>query len=257
MNSPGSHGAKALRYARYRWDYAPKAVRIILDTAEVSARSVVADIGAGTGILTKHFVEKAGTVYAVEPDAKMAAFAVRDLSRHASFQIIHGYAEDTRLPDNSVDLIVSGQALHWFDPLPARREFLRILKPGGWLAVMWNRLADKSFRRDMKMLCSYRNGWGANMLTSMEFASAMSVYYGGRDFEHFSIAWTLEEDWERFLGGLCSNSQAPDESHPLYWKFIDAAKRVFEKSARGGNIRIKVATVLYVGRLIAARRGTE
>ena len=133
MKATAIFSSKAQKYARYRWKYAPDCISTIVNVAGISRASILADIGAGTGILTKEFVGIVKRVYAVEPNREMRAILARELERLRTAQVVDGRAEGTTLADGSVDLVTVAQAIHWFDPVTARPEFHRILKPGvGW-----------------------------------------------------------------------------------------------------------------------------
>jgi SAM-dependent methyltransferase len=138
MDTAHLYSAKAEKYAKYRWDYVPQAIQMIFEASQLSGEAVVADIGAGTGILSAHFVGKVARVFAVEPNPAMREMAFKALGRYPTCQIIDGSAEATTLAAGSIDLIAVAQAIHWFEPAPARTEFVRILKPGGWLALLRN-----------------------------------------------------------------------------------------------------------------------
>jgi ubiquinone/menaquinone biosynthesis C-methylase UbiE len=112
---------KAALYAQFRWDYAPELVAKVAAYTELEPYHAVADIGAGTGILTQHFLDRAKRVYCIEPNAAMLHEAESRLSSHPAFVSIRGRAEATGLPDNSVRLIVAGMALDWFQPEKALR----------------------------------------------------------------------------------------------------------------------------------------
>ena len=145
MNS--LYGTKAEKYAKYRWGYAAEAIAAIFDAVGVSSQTVVADLGAGTGILTKHFVGRAKLVYAIEPEAEMRAFLEKAFSENPFCQIINSSAENTGLPAHSVDLIIVGQVIHWFEPGAAYKEFQRVLKPVGWLALLRNYGTDLAYEK--------------------------------------------------------------------------------------------------------------
>src|SRR5262245_16285570 len=135
MNTTTVYSPKAEKYAKYRWGYAPQAVQTIFDIARISDEEVIADVGAGKGILTQHLANWFKQGFAFEPNPAMRQMALKTLEQYPTCQVIDGSAEATTLPDQSVDLITVAQAIHWFEPEPARAEFLRILKPGGWLAL--------------------------------------------------------------------------------------------------------------------------
>jgi SAM-dependent methyltransferase len=132
-----SFGAAAAAYAEHRPDYAPVAVRWALERAPGPR---VLDLGAGTGKLTATLVELGADVVAVEPDQAML-----DQLRNAlpSVRALPGSAEAIPLPDASVDAVVAGNALHWFEMNVAESEFARVLAPGGVLAGLWNVVDDR------------------------------------------------------------------------------------------------------------------
>ena len=132
-----SFGAAAAAYAQHRPDYAPDAVRWAL--AAAPGRRVL-DLGAGTGKLTAGLVELRADVVAVEPDPAMLAELRRALP---NVRALAGSAEAIPVPDSSVDAVVAGNALHWFDMNIAGRELARVLAPGGTLAGLWNVLDDR------------------------------------------------------------------------------------------------------------------
>ncbi|MFE9873728.1 class I SAM-dependent methyltransferase [Micromonospora sp. NPDC005686] len=132
-----SFGAAATAYAEHRPDYAPAAVRWALEPAP-GAR--VLDLGAGTGKLTATLAQVSGDVTAVEPDEAMLA----ELRRAApGVRALPGSAEAIPLPDASVDAVVAGNAMHWFDMAVAGPEIARVLAPGGVLAGLWNVVDDR------------------------------------------------------------------------------------------------------------------
>ena len=125
-------------YVRYRPGYPRAVLDLLREECGFAPESVVADIGSGTGILTQMLLENGNVVYGVEPNAEMRAAGESLLQRYARFRSVAGSAEATTLPDASVDFMFVGQAFHWFEPKAARAEFERVLKPRGWVAVIWN-----------------------------------------------------------------------------------------------------------------------
>ena len=143
MDTKTIYATKAENYAKYRWDYAPSAIEAILEITQLSTNSSIADIGAGTGILTRHFAGQFPKVYAIEPNLEMRQIATHEFSSSPSVIVMDGSAENTKLPENSTDLITVAQTIHWFDPEPAKQEILRILKKNGWLAILRNYGIDR------------------------------------------------------------------------------------------------------------------
>ncbi len=130
----GSFGAEAAAYARHRPDYPEKAVVWGLSGATRTAERVL-DLGAGTGKLSEGLLALGLEVTAVEPDAQMLEELKRALPDIAP---LNGTAEEIPLPDESVDAVFAGQALHWFDLDRAYPEIARVLKPGGVFVALWN-----------------------------------------------------------------------------------------------------------------------
>jgi ubiquinone/menaquinone biosynthesis C-methylase UbiE len=125
-------------YIKYRPSYPPEVLDHLKEKCGLSPRSIIADVGAGTGIFTKLLLDRGYTVYAVEPNAPMLDAAIAELSPDKKFIPVDGTAEATTLPENSIDLIVCAQAFHWFNNENTKIEFKRILKVTGKAALIWN-----------------------------------------------------------------------------------------------------------------------
>src|SRR5271165_2614354 len=118
-------------YVRYRPGYPAGVLSFLIENCGLHREHVIADIGSGTGLLSKLFVENGNHVYGVEPNAEMKAAGDEFLHASSNFASITGSAEATTLSDCSIDFVTAGQAFHWFDPIVSHKEFSRILKPGG------------------------------------------------------------------------------------------------------------------------------
>ena len=125
-------------YDRYRPGYPPALFALLREHCGLRPGHAVADIGSGTGLLTGPLLDYGNTVYAVEPNGPMRQAAERRYGGRSGFLSVDGSAEATGLPPWSVDLVVAAQAFHWFEPGAARAEFVRILRPPGWVALVWN-----------------------------------------------------------------------------------------------------------------------
>jgi SAM-dependent methyltransferase len=136
-----SFGAAAASYAEYRPDYPADAVRWCVAPVGRGIGSLrVLDLGAGTGKLTAVLAGLAAEVTAVEPDPAMLGELRRRLP---SVRSLPGSAEQIPLPDASVDAVLCGQAMHWFDMSRALPEIARVLVPAGTLGGLWNSDDDR------------------------------------------------------------------------------------------------------------------
>lgn len=254
MSTHQVYASKAEKYARYRWDYPAEAVEAIFSTAQVTSRSIVADIGAGTGILTRHFAGRVQQVYAIEPNLEMRREAARRLPVGSGCAVLGGSAEAIPLPDHSVDLIIVAQAIHWCNPEPTRREFLRVLKPGGWLALISNhpveRAAGDNFPDNLNRICTLENGVNPAKGSPPEFKRPSDFYFGGSHYQSFNYSFDYQQDWESFIGSLCSASYMPDEDHPAYPRFEKAARELFDRFSLNGKLPGSGVTSLQIGQII-------
>ncbi len=254
MEATRVYSRKAEKYARYRWDYASEAIAAICAAAGIGPASVVADIGAGTGILTKWFGARVGRVFAVEPNTEMAAIAARDLAAEPACRVLVAQAERVPLPDGCLDLITVAQAIHWFEPDAARAEFVRLLKPGGWLAVLRNRDTGDEVSAALSAISTDEYGVTAETDLPRGERRPMSFFFGGDDYGYMAFPFAFDQDWPAFIGGVTSASYMPDEGHPAYARFECAARDVFDRFAREGRLAVRGVTELWVGRI---RAGVE
>jgi ubiquinone/menaquinone biosynthesis C-methylase UbiE len=135
-------------YQKYRPDYPQSLVTEIIKQGGLDDSAVIADFGSGTGIFTRRLLQAGLEVYAVEPNREMRVAAETALSAESGFTSVDGSAEDSRLESASIDLITAAQAFHWFNSETAKQEFRRVLKPGGQLALIWNkRKISQSFQQ--------------------------------------------------------------------------------------------------------------
>jgi SAM-dependent methyltransferase len=238
-------------YARYRPGYPAQALAVLKDDAGLVPASIIADIGSGTGISTKLFLDHGNTVYAVEPNRPMREAAEELLSAQSHFHSIDGSAECTTLADRAVDFIVAGQAFHWFDRARARVEFARILRSGGYVVLMWNerRLDATPFLRDYEaLICEFAVDYqqvdhrniGAALIAEFFAPDAVSTR---RLDNHQTL------DRAGLLGRIASSSYMPADNHPRRLDMVRATAQLFERHERCGGVIIEYDTVLYYGRL--------
>jgi len=124
----------------------------LIRTIGLKKRFVIADIGSGTGIFSELFLKAGYRVKGIEPNEPMRLAAEKRLAAYTTFTSVDGTAEQTGLKDKSVDLITAAQAFHWFKPLAAKNEFMRIIRPGGHIMLVWNirRINTRSWKGTSK-----------------------------------------------------------------------------------------------------------
>jgi SAM-dependent methyltransferase len=238
-------------YTRYRPGYPSDALRILRDDAGLTEASVVADVGAGTGISTKLFVDHGNVVYAVEPNQEMREAAETLLRRNPRFHSVAATAEATTLPDASVDLVVAGQAFHWFCVDEARREFRRILRPPGWAVLMWNsrRTDSTPFLRGYEALLAqfgtdYREVSHTNISKIV-----LQGFFGGTSPQYRRLGNEQVFDLAGLEGRLLSSSYVPNAEDPRYRPMLAALAQLFDAHQHEGYVRFEYDTELYFGRL--------
>lgn len=125
-------------YIRYRPGYPAEILGLLRQRCGLTPQDRIADIGFGTGIFTRMLLENGNPVFGIEPNQEMRQAGERFLAEFQNFRSFAGTAEKTTIEDQSVDFITAAQAAHWFDRAAARKEFARILAPGGWVVLIWN-----------------------------------------------------------------------------------------------------------------------
>lgn len=197
---------RAQDYASYRPSYPAVAIDIILNGLGDPAQLNIADIGAGTGIASRLIADRGVQVQAIEPNAAMQQAAVR----HPGITWHHATAEQTGLPDQSIDLVLCCQSFHWFDQPVALQEFHRILKPSGRVVLMRNdRNLDDPFTQaysDLVSQAADRQVFGHHDRNST-VALETSPYFTGIRTYRFSHSHRL--DLTGLTGLVLSSSYMP------------------------------------------------
>ena len=248
MDTKTVYSTKTEKYAKYRWDYAPEAIESIFKLAQVDADTTIADIGAGTGILTKYFAGKVRQIYALEPNAELRNLMSKELYGILDLSVLDSCAENTELPTNSIDVITVAQAIHWFDPEPAKEEMLRILKDDGWLVLVRNYGTDQPEKAQaLENLMTEEYGADYSVVTERPEGKPNSFYFGHADFTKLIFPFSFYQNWDEFIGALMSASFMPDEDHPLFGKFEAKAREIFAQYSLDGRWLVEGETELIIG----------
>jgi ubiquinone/menaquinone biosynthesis C-methylase UbiE len=249
MDTKTVYSTKAEKYARFRWDYAAGSIAAVVELTHMSANSTVADLGAGTGILTRHFVGKAQKIYAIEPNVELRQILTTELGTFPSISVIDGSAEDTTLPDHSVDVITVAQAIHWFDPEPARQEMIRILKEKGWLALLRNYGIKREQNEVVRSLMTEEYGADYTVVQQRPKEKPARFYFGNDAYQRFIFPFAFYQNWEEFIGSLTTASFMPDEDHPLFEKLERKVREIFFQYSDAGYWKVEGETELIIGQL--------
>jgi SAM-dependent methyltransferase len=237
-------------YVKYRPSYPGSIISFLEQTIQFNGSFVVADIGSGTGILSKMFLDNDNTVYAIEPNEPMRNKAEELLQGYVSFKSINGTAEKTNLPGTSVDIITAAQAFHWFDAIRTKTEFKRILKPGGYCVLIWNeRLAISGFEKAYEqLLLDYSLDYTKVDHRNID-EQKIAAFFAPHHFIKETFTNKQVFDFEGLKGRLLSSSYAPDEYHSKHNAMIESLKNIFTTFNQDNAVQFNYETKLYVGRM--------
>lgn len=235
-------------YVRYRPGYPAEIVPLLVRECALSADSIVADIGSGTGFLTRLFLEFGCRVMGVEPNEEMRKAGERLLADNIRFTSVEGRAEQTGLADSSIDLVTAGQAFHWFDPAAARAEFRRILRGSRWVALIWNeRLVTGEFLAGYENLM-LRYGPDYSRIDHRQVdAERISEFFQHRDWKLATFPNAQHFDWTGLRGRLDSSSYTPRPGDASYEPLLGELRRLFEMHQKNGFVDFLYSTNVYYG----------
>jgi len=242
-------------YVRYRPGYPAALLDLLRDECGWRAEGscVIADIGSGTGLLAELFLKQGNRVLGVEPNQEMREAGEEFLRSYVNFTSVAGAAEVTTLPDASVNFVTAGQAFHWFEPKAARREFCRILAPGGWVVVVWNdRRMDTPFARDYEAMLTHYGTDYTQVRDSYPQAQTIKNFFGDVAFAERNLNNGQLFDWNGLSGRLRSSSYAPREGHANYAEMMEELGRIFRAHQEDGRVRMEYVTRVYFGQLKSA-----
>ncbi|MDB5312771.1 MAG: Methyltransferase [Gemmataceae bacterium] len=247
-NPTGRFSDRVEDYVRSRPGYPDEVLDILRAETGLTPAARVADVGSGTGISSALFLRNGNPVRGVEPNPEMRAAAERLLAGFKGFQSIAGSAEATTLPDRSVDYVVAGQAFHWFDRDRARIEFTRILRPGGWVVLMWNtRRTDTPFLVAYEdLLRRYGTDYREVRHDTLGPAEVGAVF--GRGYARRVLPNEQRFDLAGLKGRLLSSSYVPAAGHPDHAPMLADLEQVFARHQEADRVRFQYDTEVYFGR---------
>ncbi len=237
-------------YVKYRPSYPKEIIAFLEKQIQFNSSFIIADIGSGTGIITKLFLDNGNTVYAVEPNEPMRNAAENILNDFNSFISVDGTAEQTTLSGSSIDLITAAQAFHWFHPAKTKEEFKRILKPGGYCCLIWNERSvespfDKAYEQ---LLFDYAIDY-ANVDHKNIDDKKVALFFNPEFFIKQNFPNKQVFDFEALKGRLLSSSYSPDEAHSNYDAMIATLKNIFTTFNQNNTVEFNYETKVYLGKL--------
>jgi SAM-dependent methyltransferase len=243
----------AADYIRYRPSYPAEALTVLRDECQLRSGHVIADVGSGTGFLSELFLKNGNRVYGIEPNEAMRKAGEEYLASYDSFVSIDASAEATTLENGTIDFVTAGQAFHWFVPAAARREFQRILKPGGWIVVMWNdRQLDSAFANAYEDLLVKHCTDYTRVRESYPEIHTMREFFAGGTVSQRDVPNAQVLDWEGLAGRLRSSSYAPLPAQPNYAPMMEALEELFRANQENGQVRMEYSTHVYFGKVPAS-----
>lgn len=236
-------------YVKYRPGYPSGIITFLQKTYGLTTGKIIADIGSGTGISAKLFLDNKYQVIGVEPNKAMREKSEALLNAYLNFHVIAASAENTTFNDNSIDVIVAGQAFHWFDRLACRKEFERILKPGGFVVLIWNeRLIKDDFAKAYdKLIVTYSKDYQSVDHRNIDRKSielfcapnpvALEIFPNKQVF-----------DFDGLKGRLLSSSYVPKGDEGNYRAMIHDLSLLFNEYQQDDKVEILYDTKIYVSR---------
>lgn len=249
MKSIDKFSGKADVYSKSRPSYPKEFIDYLISANSLNESSKVADIGSGTVILTRQLLERGLSVIGVEPNDDMRKAAEEALNQYEHFSSIKATAEETTIPNKSVDLVIAAQAFHWFDHEKFKLECKRILKQNAKVALVWN---SRDFTSPLiienseicNKFCPNFYGFSGGIGDDQD---VFKKFFPDGEYEFKRIANDLTLDLQGFLGRNLSASYAPKPTDKEYQGFVEAVTDLFEKFSTNGKIVMPNFTRSYLG----------
>ncbi len=241
---------KVENYLKYRPHYPPEVLALLQRECGLGPEWVIADVGSGTGFSAELFLANGNRVYGVEPNGPMRAAGQSYLTRFPNFVSVAATAEATTLPAESIDMVLAGQAFHWFDQPQARREFDRITRGDRWLVLMWNsRDENNAFQQDYEqMLLSFGTDYTQIRHTNLE-DEQMEAFFGPGGCAKATFPYSQIVDQEGLTGRALSSSYLPSPGDPTYEPMVAALAELFQKHQVDGRLSFDYHTDVYYAHL--------
>ena len=237
-------------YVKYRPTYPKSILDLFCSEMNLQNNSIVADIGSGTGISARLFLENGNTVFGVEPNRAMREAAERLLQNFPNFKSVNGTAENTGLQSESIDFIVAAQAFHWFDRMKTRVEFKRILRDKGFVVLMWNerQLDSTAFLRGYeKLLIEFGTDYEIVRHENITKETLRDFFQTDFDLKIFQNAQSV--DFEGLKGRMLSSSYVPTAENSRFSQMLEKLETLFAEHRENGKIEILYDTKIFYSQI--------
>lgn len=238
MKSTERFSTRVEAYREHRPRYPREIVDVLRRECGLTSQAVIADVAAGTGLLAAVFLANGNPVIAVEPNAAMRAVCEELEGEFPQLRCVDGTAEATGLADASVDMVTVGQAMHWFDLEKTRREFARVLKPGGWCVVLYNnrRMNDDAFHEAFERFL---------LEFGLDYTAVKDKHMGRKRLAQFFVPSAMRCETllnpqrltlSALKGRVLSASYMPQPRHSRFPEMDAAIEKLFADSAQNGAV---------------------
>lgn len=237
-------------YVRCRPRYPDGMIPLIRQHTGLTSDWIVADVGSGTGISSEPFLRNGNIVFAVEPNRAMRAAAEQLLAEWSGFRSVDGSAENTTLASDSIDLIIVGQAFHWFDRARTRVEFMRVGRANCWTVLVWNRRETDTtpFLEAYEALVD-RFGTDYQQVRHDRLDTAVLADFFQSEFSVRQLPNSQDFDLAGLSGRLLSSSYTPAPNDPRRQPMLDELRGIFDQHQKDGRVRFDYVTEVVLGRL--------
>ena len=230
-------------YSKYRPNYSKELIHYLSSYIGIGIDSHIADIGSGTGMFCKWFLDMGSTVYAIEPNTSMRLTAVNAFVNHPHFYSLNATGENTTLPQHSVDFITVAQSFHWLDTERFKIECRRILKQNGRVVIVYNRKNTKAeINKQLAALINrfYPEYKDAINHWNLREDSIRNFFECGYEFVEFKN--DIVNNLEEFIGRTMSASfsKASDD-------YLKELEFLFHRFSQNGVVHVPNDTIAYIG----------
>ncbi len=244
---------KAALYAANRPGYSTHVLKYLKEDLGFAPNALGADVGCGTGQLTKILAKYFNLLYAVEPNASMIRECQKQLCDCKNIHYVYRRAENTGIDDNMLDYITVAQAFHLFYNVETLRELKRILKPDGCFIIIYNMKnhLSKLFLKNEEVISKYcplyRRDFHAMEFEYDSFRNCFTE--DSYQYRYFPNDNTEYLDCNTFINRTLSASYAIQKENPVFLDFVKELTAVFGDFSVNHKIKMELSTVIYSGHL--------